>query len=98
MCVRRRDSVASPTSLFPPHPPLTSISFTTMVPSFPHFQHTHLSQYGEVRLVGSQRQHDQVRIQPVDHVARVWLEAGAPALRADVLHDLVLALAGDGRV
>jgi hypothetical protein len=53
----------------------------------------HLAQQAEVRLVRDQRQHDQVRVKAVQAVPLVGLVGGLALLPADVLHDLVLALA-----
>ena len=51
-----------------------------------------LTQQREVGLVSRQSEHDEVRIQPVDDVARVGLVAGLRALLPNVRHYLVLAL------
>jgi hypothetical protein len=52
----------------------------------------HLTQQREVRLVGGQGKHDQVRVLAVHAVADVGLVVGAGLHVPDVLHDLVLAL------
>ena len=56
------------------------------------------TQHLEVWLVRRERQHDQVSIEAVDYVAHIRVMVRIAALPADVVHDLVLALAGDGRV
>lgn len=57
-----------------------------------------LAQDAEVRLVRREREHDQVRVEAVDDVLRVRVVRRVAALAADEVHDLVLALARDGRV
>eukprot|EP00047_Mylnosiga_fluctuans_P011955 m.23935 g.23935 ORF g.23935 m.23935 type:complete len:497 (-) comp3950_c0_seq2:77-1567(-) len=53
-----------------------------------------LAQQAEVRLVRRQAQHNQVGIEAVEAVAREGVVVGPLLLRADEVHDLVLALAG----
>ena len=57
-----------------------------------------LPQYVEVGLVRGQRQHDEVGIQPVQDVDEVGIVVGLRPLEADVGHDLVLPLPGDGGI
>ena len=51
------------------------------------------AQQAEVRLVGDEGQHDEVRVQPVQAVPLVRLVIRPLLCPADMLHDLVLALA-----
>lgn len=57
-----------------------------------------LSDDHEVRLMGQEREHDQVSVGPVKAVARIWvvpwLRLGLP----DEVHHLVLAFTWDARV
>lgn len=57
-----------------------------------------LTEDAEVGLVGREREHDKVGVETVDDVLRVGVVRGVAALAADEVHDLVLALSGNGRV
>ena len=53
-----------------------------------------LADDGEVGLVSGQAEHDEVGVGAAQHVARVGVVVRLGALAPDVVHDLVLALAG----
>lgn len=58
------------------------------------FECHHLAQNVKVRLVRGECQHDQIRIQSVQHVMCVRIVAGLVTLMSNVVHNLVLTLAG----
>ena len=55
----------------------------------------HLAEETEMRLVGDEREHDQVGVEAVQAVCLVGVPTGFAARPSDVLHDLVLALAAN---
>ena len=50
---------------------------------------------GEIRLVRGQPQHDEIGVSAAEDVLGVGVVIGLGPLLADVVHDLVLSLAGD---
>ncbi|KAK4130897.1 hypothetical protein BT67DRAFT_205159 [Trichocladium antarcticum] len=52
----------------------------------------------EVGFVGGKAQHDQIGVQAIDDMTGVGVMLGRVALRADEVHNLVFALAGDGGI
>lgn len=55
----------------------------------------HLAEDEEMGLVGGDAQHDQVGIEPVQHVLRVGVPPREAPLKPNILDDFVLPLAGD---
>ena len=47
----------------------------------------------KVRLVRSERQHDQVRVEPIEYMAQIWVIAWLCTLVPYKVHDLVFAFA-----
>lgn len=56
------------------------------------------SQDEEMRLMGRQTQHDEIRIRSIDAVARVWVVAWLCSLRPNEVKDLMFAFAGNKSV
>ena len=58
----------------------------------------HLAKDPKVGLVRGEREHDEIRVEAVHHVLGVWVEPLLSSLLTDVMHRLVLALAGNGGI
>ena len=67
----------------------------TRLASFAAAELDNLAEQAKVRLVGDEREHDEVGVEAVEAVGLVRVPPGFAARPADVLHDLVLALAPD---
>ena len=52
----------------------------------------------EVWLVGEQRQHDEIGVRAIEAMAGVWVVVWGDLKVSDIVHHLVLSLAGNARI